>query len=326
MKDQLIKILKIVVPIGIGIYLTWYFFSGMSDEEVQDTKNAFFDANYFWIALSLLIAWSGHISRAYRWLFLLEPLGYKPSLKNAYHAVMSGYIINYTVPRSGEIARAGLMTSYEKIPFEKGFATIVIERIIDVIMLGGIVLLTGFLQANSEEFQAIMETNDGSSGSMTWYLLGAAAGIGITLMILYYTSAKIQTFVKEKIKGFLEGLKTVWTMKKKWSFIFHTAYIWITYVAMIWTSCMAFPETRDLPIEAILGAFVVGATAVALFPGGIGAYPIWVTEVLFIYGVEFKGFGIYIWVMQTSLLIVLGLISLFLIQRQQKYEPEAEAK
>lgn len=107
-------------------------------------------------------------------------------------------------------------------------------------------------------------------------------------------------------------------MKKKWAFIFHTLFIWSSYIGMIWASCMAFPETADLPIEAILGAFVVGAAAVALFPGGIGAYPMWVTQVLLIYGVTFKGFGIYIWVVQTSLLIILGLLSLFLIQRQPK--------
>jgi hypothetical protein len=100
--------------------------------------------------------------------------------------------------------------------------------------------------------------------------------------------------------------------------IFHTLFIWSSYIGMIWASCMAFPETADLPIEAILGAFVVGAAAVALFPGGIGAYPMWVTQVLLIYGVTFKGFGIYIWVVQTSLLIILGLLSLFLIQRQPK--------
>ena len=120
MKGRIIKILKIVLPLGIGVYLSWYFISGLSDKDIQQTKNAFFNANYFWIVLSLIIAFAGHLSRAYRWLFLLEPLGYKPKLSNAYHSVMSGYIINYTVPRSGEVARAGLLTQSENVPFEKG--------------------------------------------------------------------------------------------------------------------------------------------------------------------------------------------------------------
>ena len=132
MKKKFIKFLKVFVPIAIGIYLTWYFFNGLNQKEQQQTKDAFFDANYFWVLLSLIVAWLSHMSRAYRWRFLMEPLGYKPSFSSSYHAVMSGYVINFTVPRSGEFARAGLFSNAEDIPYEKAFATIVIERVIEL--------------------------------------------------------------------------------------------------------------------------------------------------------------------------------------------------
>ncbi|NRA10698.1 MAG: flippase-like domain-containing protein [Crocinitomicaceae bacterium] len=324
MKNQIIKALKIVIPIGVGIYLTWYFFSGMSDGDIQKTKDAFFDANYFWIALSLVIAFFGHLSRAYRWKFLLDPLGYKPKLSNAYHAVMAGYIINFTIPRSGEVARAGLMTSYEQIPFEKGFATIIIERLIDVLMLGGIVVLTGYLQTDSSEFQNITSSDSKESSNLIWYLLGGAALFGCIGLVVYFRNAKIKNWINEKIKGFGEGLKSIWTMKKKCAFLFHTLFIWSSYIAMIWFSSLAFPETAAMPIGAIFGAFVVGAFAVALLPGGIGVYPIWITGVLAMYDIDFAGFGIFIWVVQTALIVVLGLLSLFLIQRQPKTEIETK--
>tara|TARA_B110000902_G_scaffold267280_1_gene359826 strand:+ start:5396 stop:6370 length:975 start_codon:yes stop_codon:yes gene_type:complete len=324
LKNKAIKILKIVIPIGIGIYLTWYFFNGMDDGDIQKTKNAFFDANYFWIALSLLVAFLGHLSRAYRWRFLLEPLGYNPKLSNAYHAVMAGYIINYTIPRSGEIARAGLMTSYEKIPFEKGFATIIIERLIDVLMLGGIIFLTGLLQTKSDKLDKIMTSDPEEPSYLIWYILGGAILFGIVGLVVYFKNEKVKGFVNEKIISFWEGLKSIWTMKKKWAFIFHTLLIWSSYIVMIWFSALAFEETENLPVEALLGAFVVGAFAVALLPGGIGVYPLWITGVLLLYGVDFAGFGIFIWVVQTGLLVVLGLLSLFLIQRQPKIEIEQE--
>ena len=63
---------------------------------------------------------------------------------------------------------------------------------------------------------------------------------------------------------------------------------------------------------------VVGAAAIALLPGGMGAYPTWVNAVLVLYGISFPAFGIFIWVVQTALIVVLGLLSLFLIQRQVK--------
>ena len=87
---------------------------------------------------------------------------------------------------------------------------------------------------------------------------------------------------------------------------------------MLWFSALAFPQTENMPMEAILAAFVVGAAAIALLPGGIGVYPLWVTGVLVMYNIHFAGFGIFVWVMQTALILVLGLLSLYLIQMQTK--------
>ncbi|NRA12367.1 MAG: flippase-like domain-containing protein [Crocinitomicaceae bacterium] len=99
----------------------------MSDQDIKDTNNAAVNANYFWVFLGVLVTFLSYFSRAYRSRFLLEPLGYKPKLKNVYHGVMAGYIINYTVPRSDEFARASLLANYENIPFEKVFGTIVVD-------------------------------------------------------------------------------------------------------------------------------------------------------------------------------------------------------
>ncbi|MFT5778423.1 MAG: hypothetical protein ACI837_001379 [Crocinitomicaceae bacterium] len=318
MKATLIKILKILIPVGIGSYVTWYFLNGLSPEEIDQTINAFYDANYFWVVIALALAFLSHLSRAYRWLFLLEPMGYKPKLSNSYHAVMSGYIINYTVPRSGEFARAGLMTSYEKIPFEKGFATIIIERVIDLIMFLIVIFISGLLQVNAAEIDEIGQTASGEPSYLIWYILGACFVMGIIGLVVYFKSKKVKTFVNDKLKGFLEGLKSVWTMKKKWAFVAHTIFIWTCYVGMIWVSAQAFPQTSAMTIGCVFAAFVVGAAAIAAVPGGLGLYPLWITAALGAYDIKFAAFGIFVWVTQTGLLVVLGLLSLFLIQRQPK--------
>lgn len=315
MKDRLIKALKIIVPLGIGIYLTWYFWNGLSEKDKGDTIQAFYKADYFWVILSLVAAFLSHLSRAYRWLFQLEAMGYKPKLWSAFHAVMSGYVINYTVPRSGEFARAGLLSSAENVPFEKGFATIVIERVIDVLMLGGIVFITGILQQDADKFNQIADTRS-SGNSIIIYIVLAGFACCLIGLIAMRLNARFRNFVIEKLKGFLEGLKSIWTMKKKWAYLGHTFFIWACYVGMIWISAQAFEETKTLPVGAIFGAFVVGAAAIALLPGGIGAYPAWVSAVLVLYGIQFPAYGIFVWVTQTSLIVILGLISLFLIQRR----------
>ncbi len=318
MKGQIIKSLKIIIPAGIGVYLTWYFISGLTQKDVDQTYNAIFEANYFWVILSLLLAVLSHMSRAYRWLFLLEPLGYKPRFSSSFYSVMSGYIINYTVPRSGEVARAGLLASAEDVPFEKGFATIIIERVIDVLMLGLVFLISGYLQINTDQFKEITETNDQSGFNWIWIIGGAGIVMGAVGLVLYIKVEKIRKFLNDKIKGFLEGLKSIWTMKKKWAFLLHTIFIWVCYVGMIWVAAQAFQETKNMPIECVFGAFIVGAAAIAILPGGLGAYPAWVTQVLFLYEIDFAAYGIFVWVIQTLLIVVLGLISLFIIQRRIK--------
>ena len=318
MKAKIFKVLKIVIPIAIGVYLTWYFLTGLSETEIEQTKNAFFEANYFWVVMSLLIALLSHFSRAYRWRFMLEAMGYKTKLSHAFQAVMSGYIINFTVPRSGEFARAGLMSSAEDIPFEKTFGTIIAERVVDVLMLGVIVLISGYLQTDTEEFKAITANGSDTGGSTLLYVLLGGALIGLIGIIAFFRIEKFRKIVTEKMLGFWEGLKSIWKMDKKWWFVFHTFVIWICYVGMFWVSGQIFEETSGMSMGCMFGAFVVGAAAIALLPGGMGAYPAWVTAVLALYDIHFAAFGIFVWVAQTALLLVFGLISLLLIQRSIK--------
>lgn len=301
--------------------MTWYFIAGLSSKDINDIKTSFREANYFWVALSLVLAFLSHLSRAYRWLFVLEPMGYKPKLINSYHAVMSGYVINYTVPRAGEVARAGLMATYEKIPMEKGFATIVAERVIDMLMFLIIFFISGLLQVNAKEISNITQ-QDGEQSFLIWYIVGAFLVLGFIGLFIYVKNPKLKKFVNEKLLGFWEGLRAIWTMKKKWAFLAHTIFIWGCYVGMIWVSAQAFPQTENLPIGCIFAMFVVGAAAIGATPGGLGLYPLWITGALAAYDIDFKAFGAFMWVTQTGLIVVLGLLSLFLIQRQPKLNQE----
>ena len=47
---------------------------------------------------------------------------------------MVGYFANMAFPRLGEVTRCGILTRYEKIPFNKSFGTVITERTIDMIM------------------------------------------------------------------------------------------------------------------------------------------------------------------------------------------------
>ena len=127
----------------MGGFLVWYSLSKVS---IVTLLGYFKEANYWWIALGLFFGILSHLSRAYRWKFLLEPMGYKPDFGNSTMAVLVAYLVNYAVPRAGEVSRAAVMTNYENMPFEKGFGTIVAERIADLIMMLTVITITLFVQ------------------------------------------------------------------------------------------------------------------------------------------------------------------------------------
>jgi len=109
------KTLKIIIPLLFGGGLVWYLFTIIPPKTLLEY---FKNANYWWIALGLFFGILSHISRAYRWKFMLEPLGYNPRFINSTLAVLISYFVNLAIPRAGEVSRASVMTNYENIPFE----------------------------------------------------------------------------------------------------------------------------------------------------------------------------------------------------------------
>jgi uncharacterized protein (TIRG00374 family) len=152
-----------MLPILLGVVLIWYSVSKLSDTDIKAIKDSFKSANYWWVGLSLFFGILSHVSRAYRWQYLLEPLGYRPRFANNIMAVLVGYLVNLTIPRAGEVARATTISKYENIPFEKAFGTIVSERIADVIMLLSIIATAFFLQTKLLSSYLFKESNSNLS-------------------------------------------------------------------------------------------------------------------------------------------------------------------
>ena len=328
MKKTITTILKIVIPLGIGIYLTWFFISKLSETELQNLKSAFFQADYSYMFYGLVLLLLSHMSRAYRWKYMLQPLGYKPKFWNMYHSVMIGYLINLTIPRSGEVARAGYYAKYEKdASFNKVFGTIIVERIIDMLMLGIVLLTTIYLQKDVEAFHAISESGKGESNIPTWLYFAVGGGIVVGVIVILAIE-KLKLKVLELIKGIFEGIKTIIQLKQRASYIFHTLFIWACYLGMIWVCSFTLPETSNLSIPAVFAAFTVGGIAISATPGGIGLYPIMVSAVLVnLYGIQnAESFSMLAWTFLTAFTILLGLASLFILPFTGKINPKVEAE
>ena len=303
------KVLKTVLPLALGGFLVWFSFTIVSPKELL----AYFkNANYWWIALGLFFGALSHLSRAYRWKFMLEPMGYKPKFINSTLAVLVAYLMNLFLPRAGEVTRAAVMTNYEEIPFEKGFGTIVAERIADLIMMLIIIAITLFVQF---DFIYELVITNFNPKKIAFYLILLILGFIIFSLYIKKSKSGFGLKVKNFILSLSEGVTSIFKMKNKWAFIFHTVFIWIMYVAMFWATIPAI-EGLYVPIGGILVGFIAGGFAIAATNGGFGAYPAAVGGALMLFGIAKKtaiGFGTIMWASQTAMIIVFGGLAFLLL-------------
>ena len=307
---RLKRALKLFLPILLGLALVWYSYNITSEEDRQQIIFYIREADKFWVGVSVFIGIFSHISRALRWNYLLEPMGYKPRITNNVLIILMAYFTNLGIPRSGEFLRATALATYEGVPFEKGFGTIVTERVVDLVMLLLVVLVALTLQTD-----ILLSFLDGRGLSLAGLLVLLTVGVLMLFLFLMFLRRSANRWaikLKNLIKGLLDGLMSIFRMKKKWLFLWHTVFIWACYIAMFWVIKYTVPETGSLTIDEILVAFVAGAFAMSTTNGGIGLYPIAVSGALAIYGisdVSGDAFGWIMWISQTLMVVVFGAIS-----------------
>ena len=314
MKTLFKKTIKILLPILLGAFLVWYLYASTTPEQRIEILDNIKQANPLWIGLSIIIGILSHISRAIRWNYLLEPLGYKPKISNNVLIILIAYLTNLGIPRSGEILRATALATYEDVPFEKGLGTIVTERVIDLIMLMLIIVIALILQTELI-MNFIVNQGFGLLSGLSILVIGIV-GLFVSIKIVNNSSLKFAIKLKNFLKSMLESILSVFKIKNKLAFVFHTLFIWIAYIAMFWVIKFTVLETANLSLAQLLVAFVGGAFAMTTTNGGFLAYPIAVNKSLALFGVDAisgNAFGWIVWISQTLMVIVFGAISFLVL-------------
>lgn len=325
-------IIKFVLFLGLGIFIIWLSLRGLTPDERAQILHSFYIANYNWVALTIVMGITSHVIRALRWKLFLEPMGYHPSLKNTFFAVMVGYFANMAFPRLGEVTRCGILTRYEKIPFNKSFGTVITERAIDMILFFFLFLLMIVTQAgtighylNTNIYPKLAGKFDNPIFSKVFLISSVTAGI-LFLIVIYLMRRKIAASalfnkIINLVLGFWEGLKSLSQITRPWLFIFYSLAIWALYFLMIYVCFFCFPETGSLSLGAGLSALVLGSVGIMVTPGGIGLYPAIIQETMLLYGIirtTGLALGWISWTAQTSMILITGGISLILLSFNKK--------
>ena len=326
-KNRAATFIKFTIFLGLGLFIIWLSLRGLTPEERSQIIHSFRTANYNWVILTITMGILSHVLRALRWMLFFEPMGYHPSLKNTFFAVMVGYFANMAFPRLGEVTRCGILARYEKIPFNKSFGTVVTERTIDMIIFLLLFVLMVATQAstighylNTNIYPKFAEKFQNPIFSKVFILSGAALVL-LFFSVLFLLRRKIagsKLFLKiiRVIHGFWEGLKSLSQIRRPGLFVFYSVAIWALYFFMIYVCFFCFPDTGALTPGAGLSCLVLGSVGIMVTPGGIGLYPAIIQETMLLYGITRTtglALGWISWTAQTMMILVVGGISLILL-------------
>jgi len=337
LKKYLLNFLKLAVSLGIGIGIVYWFVGQMSDTEKQEVLADIKRADYLWVILPVVVGLVSNYFRSQRWRLLLKPLGYNPGIFNTFFSVMIMYFLNLFFPRLGEVSRCGVLSRYENVPLDKAIGTMVLERLVDVLCLGIILLI--LIGTQAEKFWLLKdEIAKISQGAAAKYQISDSVKYGVIFAVLVIVIAflafrlrkqgptSLIADFKERAMGLIRGIISIKDIGSPWEFVFHTVMIWVCYLLMGYLGFFMFPETSNLPFVTALMGLAFGAVAFSITPGGLGLYPFFMKLVLVIYLVPGKGviasdaitsaatsYGWVSWSAQTASVLIGGALSLLLL-------------
>ena len=316
-KKILGKALQVMFPLMLGAFILVWVYRDFKFDRVWDVLCNGMD--YGWMLFSLVFGVSACIFRALRWKLALEPLGEFPKTANCVYAIFLSYASSLVIPRVGEVLRCGVLSKYDGVSFSKSLGTVVSERMVDTLCMGGIVALTLLLKVSA--FAAFFEetgTNIAhyahvlTSGHFYLFLVCALA----IFILLLFLVRNVALFAK--LKGILaniwKGMIALKDVRNIPLYIIYSLGIWLSYFLEFYVAFHAFSFSADLGVMTALVMFVVGTLAVLVpTPNGAGPWHFAIMTMMMLYGVGKEDAGIFALLVhgiQTFLLILLGIYGL----------------
>ncbi len=159
------------------------------------------DANYAYVAPSLVFYFVAVWFRSARWKFLLRPLIGKPQ-KSIYSVVVVGYMANNLIPvRIGEIVRSYYLSLRESCSAPAAFGTVVVERATDVLALLFFLAAAGLMGTVGVERAVGDISSQVPGGALVLALIALLPFVGVFSVVVVISSASSDT-----VLGWLERL------------------------------------------------------------------------------------------------------------------------
>jgi len=324
-------IINYSVSILLAVVFLYIAFYNVNFSEVLTIVS---HANLPWVLIFIIVTMLGHYFRAVRWKYILNSVKPNTSMKNLFGSLMVGYGVNCVTPKLGEVTRAVLIGKWEGLSRSSMFGTVILERIIDIISLGGSIVVALFLTSVSlsEKFPWLISS---------LYIMGSVIVLSIVLLSLILRSKEKFSEIIIKIVGKIsnklaertayvftmlaEGFASLKGKKNYFWTIFWTVAIIVLYAFGSYVGLLMLDMQTIQPVTFGMGWIIMSISAIGVIiptPGSTGSYHTLAKSTL----VLIFGFGETISVAYAFLthiigyilFIVIALVMFFVVNKQKE--------
>ena len=275
------RALGIIAPFlltGVFLYLSFY------NVNLLETMDVISNASVLFIGVYLVFFMLSHIVRAVRWKVMISSSRPHASVVNLFAATMIGYGVNLVVPRLGELYRSFFGGRWENLSRTSMLGTVIVERVIDIIVLGISVLVSAIIYSGD----LYVEVTWLESAVILGFIAMGIVVILLALLIIFKDvfiniSVKILSKISEKLAQkinyvlsmLVDGFSSLKGYKNYLITISLSALIMILYAFTGWLGfyVLHLNEVYNTTFSMAWVVMTVSAFGIVLpTPGGTGTY------------------------------------------------------
>jgi uncharacterized protein (TIRG00374 family) len=277
--------------------------------ELKQVTETISRGNFLLVIPVIFISIIVYFFRVLRWELLFHQINQDIPKSNLTIALCIGYLVNFAIPRLGEVTRCAILKKLNATPINQSLTTVIFERTIDVITLLLITALGIILEyGNHSKILGLFINYDLIP---TNQFIGFVIAFTALTIISLYLICKTENKIKNWLQGFWISIRMLTKIKSIFLFSIYTICIWICYFLMTYLWFFTFTESSTLSYYMAFQIMIVGSIArsIPLQAGSAGAYHYGVSQAFILLGISSitaNALAIIIHGFQTIFTIIIG--------------------
>ena len=283
------------IGLALSALLLWWVFKDVHWSEVRQTLRG---ANLWLVVLSVFVATLIFPLRALRWRPILDPIAPNLPLGPLWRATATGFMANSILPaRAGELVRAFVLSRETPVPFSAAFASLVVDRVFDALVVILLMVLAMFDPRFPSNTLVLGRPASNYAGSGVVVLVVVSLALYAIvifpdrLLSLYELFARrvaprFEEQGRALLRSFADGLSVLRHPRRFFVVFLWALALWLTQASAFWIMFQALHISAPFSAALFVNGLIMFAVALPSTPGYFGPFEIAAVAGLAIYGVN----------------------------------------